>query len=165
MGSGVSGLYAGTRGASQPYALLYHVLPNMKERDIQGGIFDKQFGYKKNPSAELLMNCIKNNTIYYQGKKANGNFTYVINENGQIIFGKRNNPDGSDLRSPHPMLIGGKDPQVQCAGIIDIRNGKIFNMNTNSGHYKPNAKSFEKVEKILNSLDKKIFSKKSKWRK
>jgi len=165
MGTGNKGLYSGTRGSSQPYAPFYGVLPNMQAKDIKEGIYDKQLGYSHNPSAVELLSSMKNNTVYLDGKKANGLYTYVVNEKGELIFGKRNNPNGPSKRSPHPMLIGGKNPKVQCAGMIDIRNGKIFNVNHSSGHYKPNEKSMEVVEKILSSLPKQAFSRKSKWRK
>ena len=36
---------------------------------------------------------------------------------------------------------------VKCAGIIDIRGGEIFSINTNSGHYKPNEQSLPEAEK------------------
>lgn len=165
MGSGNKGLYSGTRGSSQPYAPTYSVMPDMRKKDIKEGIYDENRGYPHNPSAIELFSSMKNNVVYLDGKKANGLYTYVVNENGKLIFGKRNNPDDPTKRSPHPLLIGGKDPKVQCAGMIDIRNGKIFNVNHNSGHYKPNEKSMEVVEKILSSLPKQAFSRKSKWRK
>jgi hypothetical protein len=165
MGSGAKGAYSGTRGSSQPYAPTYEVMPDMKELDIKAGVYDKKTGYTPNPTATELNSAIRNNTVYLEGKKANGNFTYVINEKGQLIFGKRSNPLNLNKRSPHPMLIGGKNPKVQCAGMIDIRNGKIYNINQNSGHYKPNERSMEVVEKILSSLPKQVFNRKSKWRK
>lgn len=165
MGSGYSGLYHGTRGSSQPYAPQYHVMPDMKEKDFKEGILNSKREYPKNPSAKNLKDAIKGNAIYLDGKKANGNYTYVIDEKGNLIFGKRDNPENPDLRSPHPMLIGGKDPKVKCAGMIDIRNGKIFDINTNSGHYKPNEQSLAEAEKILSSLPSSLFARKSKWRK
>ena len=165
MGGGNKGLYSGTRGSSQPYALTYEVMPDMREKDIQEGIYNNQSGYSQNPSAVELFSSMKNNIIYLDGKRANGIYTYVVNEKGELIFGKRCNPQNPQKRSPHPMLIGGKNPKVQCAGMIDIRNGKIYSINHNSGHYKPNERSMEVVEKILSSLPKEVFSRKSKWRK
>ena len=41
------------------------------------------------------------------GKKANGTYTYVMDKDGEIIFGKRSNPNDSSIRAPHPTLIGG----------------------------------------------------------
>lgn len=165
MGSGNKKAYHRTRGSSRPFASSYGVMPDMRAKDIKEGIYDKQRGYSHNPSTVELLSTMKNNTVYLNGKKANGLYTYVVNEKGKLIFGKRNNPNDPSKRSPHPMLIGGKNPKVQCAGMIDIRNGKIFNLNHSSGHYKPNEKSMEVVEKILSSLPKQAFSRKSKWRK
>lgn len=42
---------------------------------------------------------------------------YVMNKQCEIIFGKRVNPNNHLEHSPHPTLIGGKDPQVQCQDI------------------------------------------------
>lgn len=165
MGSSVSGLYSGTRGASQPFASKYSVMANMKEKDIKDGILIPEKGYPKNPTATNLKDAIRGNAVYMDGKKANGKYTYVVDEKGNLIFGKRENPDNPTLRSPHPMLIGGKNPKVKCAGMIDIRNGKIFNIDTDSGHYKPNEKSLPEAEKILSSLPSSVFARKSKWRK
>ncbi len=165
MGSGHSGLYQGTRGSSQPFAPVYGVTLDMKQKDIRERIYVPGRGYLQNPSAVNLLSTIKDNIVYYEGRRANGCFTYVVDENGNLIFGKRNNPDGPTLRSPHPMLIGGKNPRVQCAGIIDIRNGKIFNIDVRSGHYKPHPDSLGVVEKILSSLSKETFDRKSEWRK
>ena len=39
MGSGSSGLYFGTRGGSQPYALSYSVTPQMLEEDKKDPIY------------------------------------------------------------------------------------------------------------------------------
>ncbi|MDD5941460.1 hypothetical protein [Fibrobacter sp.] len=138
MGSGNKGGYYGTRGSSQPFASSYGVMPDMRSKDIKEGIYNEQRGYSRNPSAVELLSSMKNNTVYLDGKKANGLYTYVVNEKGELIFGKRNNPNDPSKRSPHPMLIGGKNPKVRCAGMLDIRNGKIFNADTDSGHYKPN---------------------------
>ena len=65
-------------------------------------------------------------------------------------------------------MIGGKDPQVQCAGIITFKDGKIFSIDNQSGHYRPNIKSMAKVEAFLDKLYKEnplLFYKTSKWRK
>ena len=91
-----------------------------------------------------------------------------MNADGEIIFGKRSNPNNSSKRAPHPTLIGGKDPQVQCAGIIVFRKGRILSVDTQSGHYRPDKKSLDKVDATLKRLYNKnpeLFDKNSKWRK
>ena len=117
MGTGNKGGYHGTRGSSQPFASSYGVMPDMHTKDIKEGIYNEQRGYSRNPSAVELLSSMKNNTVYFDGKKANGLYTYVVNEKGELIFGKRNNPNDPSKRSPRPMLIGGKNPKVQCAGM------------------------------------------------
>ena len=91
-----------------------------------------------------------------------------MDKQGNIIFGKRSNPNNSEKRAPHPTLMGGTDPEVQAAGIIDIRGGKIYSIDDRSGHFRPNIKSMDKVESVLEKLYEKnkfLFDRKSKWRK
>ena len=93
---------------------------------------------------------------------AHGTYTYVVNENGNVVFGKRFNPNSSHSRAPHPTLIGGKDPQVQCAGMIRIEKGRIVWYNNDSGHFRPNAKSLSTVDAAMEKLRKthpEIFAK------
>lgn len=168
MGSGSSGLYSGT-GGSQPYAKKYHVVKSELSKDkSDSDIYNKNSGYFKNPTATKLDSAISGDRIEFNGKRAEGSMTYVMDSRGNIIFGKRCNPNDGRKRSPHPTLIGGKDPQVQCAGMITFRKGKIFSINNSSGHFRPNIKSMEKVNSALNKLYTKnpnLFHKDSKWRK
>ena len=126
MGSGSGGAYS--YGGSQPYAPCYHVTSEMKQYDINNGTFHDG-KYDKNPTARRLVDTINGN--YIVDKSYNGdNFTYVIDMDGNIIFGKRNgNGPKPAQATPHPTLIGGKNPEVQMAGILKIRNGKIFSQN------------------------------------
>ena len=53
--------------------------------------------------------------------------------------------------------------KMGCAGMIRIEKGRILWYNNDSGHYRPNAKSLEKVDKALGELRKthpEIFAKK-----
>lgn len=169
MGSGSSSSYSGTNGGSQEYAETYRVVPKMLNKDKKDSdIYNSNTGYFKNPTATNLLEAIKNNRFYIQGIKAENKFTYVLDENGNIIFGKRCNPNNSNKRSPHPTLIGGKNPKVQCAGIIEFKDGKIYYADNNSGHFRPNIKSLDKVKAILDKLyesNSKLFYKNSEWRK
>lgn len=168
MGSGSGGPYSGTNGGSQPFADSYHVVKSEFTKDkADHDIYSPKTGYFKNPTAKNISESIKNNSVYIADNKANGQITYVLDKNNNLIIGKRYNPNNPNKRSPHPTLIGGKDPQVKCAGMITFKNGKIMSYNNSSGHYKPNSKSLNNVEKILNSLYKKdpgLFHKDSKWR-
>ena len=164
MGSGKSDSYSSSSGNSQPYAPTYGVVKSMFEKDKQDrDIYNPQTGYFKNPKAKSLDNAIQGDKVYSDGKPAHGKLTYVLNENNEIIFGKRYNPNNPAKRSPHPTLVGGKDPEVQCAGMLHFSNGKITGFDNDSGHFRPNAKSLSKVEAALNKLKEKnpnIFSSK-----
>ena len=168
MGSGSGGSYSGA-GGSQPYAESYHVVAKELSKDKQDSdIYSPKTGYFKNPTASTIEDAIDGNSIYMDGHKANGKLTYVVNQDGEIVFGKRSNPNDSSKRAPHPTLIGGKDPQVQAAGMISFKNGKIFAVDNQSGHYRPNIQSMAKVESALQKLyesNPNLFDKNSKWRK
>lgn len=168
MGSGISNSYSGTKGASQPYTPTYSVVDNQLKNDkLDSDIYNSETGYFKNPTAIALEESVVNNSIYVDGNKQNGTITYVVDENGTMIIAVRNNPNDGRKRSPHPTLIGGKDPKVQCAGMITFRKGKIESINNNSGHFKPNIKSIEVVNSYLDDLFSRkpeLFSRYSKWR-
>ena len=169
MGSGTSGSYNGTKGGSQPYASSYEVYPSALKADKKDpDIYDSKTGYFKNPTAVTIEDAIKDNRIYVDGSKQMGKLTYVMDTDGNIIIGKRMNPNNSDKRCPHPTLIGGTNPKVQCAGIITFDKGRIASVNTDSGHFRPNIKSLDKVNNALQKMCDKnpdLFSQKSIWRK
>lgn len=169
MGTGSSGSYHGTHGGSQPYAESYHVVASeMKKDKKDSDIYDKDTGYFKNPTAVKLEDSIKNDRVYVDGKKQMGTITYVMDDAGNIIIGVRQNPNNPSKRCPHPTLIGGTDPTVQCAGMITFTKGRISSVNTNSGHYRPNSQSLPKVTQALQKLCDKHpdwFSPNSEWRK
>lgn len=169
MGSGGSGSYSGTNGGSQPYAERYHVVGSELRKDKRDpDIYNPKSGYFKNPTATNMKDAITPNRVVIDGKSAEGTMTYVLDKNGDIIFGKRVNPNDGRKRAPHPTLIGGKDPQVKCAGMITFHKGRILSVDNKSGHYRPNIKSMEKVNEALKKLYDKYpgaFDKKSKWRK
>ena len=169
MGSGSGGPYNGTRGGSQSYAERYHVIGKELSKDKRDpDIYNPTTGYFKNPTAQNLTDAMTPTRVLLEGKSAAGTLTYVMDKNGDIIFGKRANPNDGRKRAPHPTLIGGKDPQVQCAGMIMFYKGRILSVDNQSGHYHPNSKSMEKVDAALKKLYEKYpgaFDKNSKWRK
>ena len=169
MGSGSGGSYSGTNGGSQPYAESYHVVSKEINKDKKDpDIYTKEAGYFKNPTATSLENAIDGNHFIFLGHRAEGHLLYVMDKNGNIIIGKRSNPNNSQKRAPHPTLIGGKDPQVQCAGIIVFRKGRILSVDNRSGHFRPNIKSLDKVDAELQKIYNKnpnLFDRDSKWRK
>jgi hypothetical protein len=58
---------------------------------------------------------------------------------------------------PHPTLIGGKDPQVLGAGMVDIRRGKIVKIDNHSGHFQPPRSSLRDAVKGFLKLPKDVF--------
>ncbi len=168
MGSGAGGPYSGTAGGSQPFAELYYVIKKLLTLDkANNSLYTKTDGYFKNPTAIELRNAINGNSVYLGKTKLNGPITYVMDKQGRMIIGKRCNPNGAGKRSPHPTLIGGKNPAIQIAGIITFRGGKIYAIDNQSGHYRPNIKSMPKAEDYLAKLYQEnpyIFHPKSKWR-
>ena len=168
MGSGYSSIYSGTGGGSQPLADSYQVVAAMRDVDKQDpDIYDSN-GYFKNPTATNIEDAISDNKVIIDGKVPDGPMTYVMDMDGNIIIGKRVNPNDGRKRAPHPTLIGGKDPQVQCAGMITFRKGKILSVDNQSGHYRPNIGSMNKVNDALNKLydsNPNLFAPGSEWRK
>ena len=92
------------------------------------------------------------NTQSGKFKLSNGNdmstsgegLMYVIDEFDNIYIGGRN---GMSL--PHPTLIGGKNPNVKCAGMIQFNNGRISEITNNSGHFKPSNSALQQAETIF----------------
>ncbi len=153
MGSGSSGPY----GKSQPFSSTYHVESSMHKRDIEAGIYHDGH-YDKNPTAKNLNDMIQGN--YIGDKKTNIDMPYVITANGDIIVGRRNGNGKGGLPTPHPTLIGGKNPEVSMAGILHIQGGKIASYDSNSGHFKPNMKSMSAADKAFGKLPTSLFKKK-----
>lgn len=152
MGSGSGGSYSGGSG-SQPYAPTYNVVSSEFTKDkADRDIYNPTTGYFRNPKASTIENAIQDDRIYMDGKKASGSMTYVIDKDGNIVFGKRYNPNDPSKRAPHPTLIGGKNPEVQCAGMMQFDRGRIVGFDNNSVHFRPNNKSLEAVEKAIDRL-------------
>lgn len=156
MGSGMSGLYTGTRGQSQPYASSYSVLPALRIWDREQGIYGEN-GYNLNPTAQPLQKLLEGN--YIGGKQTNTSLLYVIDMKGNIIVGSRHGNGARGEPTPHPTLIGGKNPKVQAAGVLNIRGGKIYSYDDRSGHYKPNERSMDIANAIFNRLSYRYFHK------
>ncbi len=157
MGSGASGIYGSGSGGSQPYAPSYHVVKSMHEQDIKKGTYHDGH-YDKNPTAKNINDMINGN--YIGNKNTNIDMPYVIDMKGNIIVGKRNGNGRDGAPTPHPTLIGGKDPQVQMAGIVHIQGGKIASYDSQSGHYKPNSKSMKVADEAFGKLPASLFKRK-----
>jgi hypothetical protein len=157
MGSDKSYKYSGTMPKSQPYAKSYHVTPEMLEYDKKRGVYNGT--YEINPTAQNITQS--GNDQYIISPKASGNYTYVVTLSGDLIIGKRNGNGGKGhgKATPHPTLIGGADPQVRVAGIVNLSEGKIVRYDNMSGHFKPNIKSMKEADKAFGKLPKSLFHK------
>ena len=122
-------------------------------------VWTPEAGYARNPSATPLSSLIKNNKV--TGGFENGTFMYVIDKNGEVIIAKRmGEPGGAAGRAtgmPHPTLIGGKDPTVLSAGEIEMRAGRIYRIDNQSGHFQPTRKSMATSVKAFMKLPANTF--------
>ena len=155
MGSGISGNYTGTRPteASQPYASSYGVTPEMLQFDIDRGVYNGS--YERNPTAKNIYDAI--NGEYIISARRDRYLTYVIDMDDNIIVAERNGNSFGGKATPHPTLIGGKNPRVKFAGILHLNSGKIISYDHMSGHYKPNIKSMNVAKKAFSKLPSYLF--------
>lgn len=117
----------------------------------EGKVWEPGHGYIKNPSATSLSSVLNNGKI--AGGFENGKFMYVVDGNGQVWIGKRM---GKGM--PHPTLIGGHNPVVQAAGMVEIRGGKIVRIDNHSGHYRPPRAALSAAVKGFTRLPKSAFN-------
>jgi len=130
----------------------FHVDPSMLVADEAAGVL-KNGNYIKNPTAQTLGNLVTDSGRI-GSKNMNGQYMYVVNQEGTIIIGSR-----GGQRMPHPTLVGGKNPQVLGAGIVDIRGGKIYSVDNASGHFKPGFGSLDAAKNAFGKLPSNVFHK------
>lgn len=186
MGSGTSGLYGNTYGTnvpieatdnvksvdgaagskqtssaekqSQPYAESYGVTKDMLEHDKERGVYTEKKGYSLNPTAINPKKNIRDGIVAdHEGKPMNGSYTYVVKEDGELVIAKRNGRGKEGKATPHPTLVGGKDPKVKIAGMVTFQDGKIVKYDNESGHFKPNVKSMPEADKAFSALPSTAF--------
>ena len=124
----------------------------MRRRDRQSG-FIVNNTYRKNPTAADIKSLISNKGKIGV-KEMSGQYMYVIDGKNNIIIGTR-----AGERMPHPTLIGGTNPRVQAAGIVEIRGNTIYSVNNASGHYKLPNSTLRISEKYFSQLPQSAFSK------
>jgi hypothetical protein len=129
--------------------------PSFQAADEAAGVLVNG-SYIKNPTAQMLSDAAVSSSgkIQFGGQLANGTYMYVVDTSGNIILGTR-----AGGRMPHPTLIGGADPQAQTAGMVEIRGGKIYSVNNDSGHFKPAAGSIENAAIAFGRLPSQVFGK------
>ncbi|WP_344931091.1 hypothetical protein, partial [Aquimarina addita] len=123
--------------------------------DVTPIIDDATLGYVQNTTRKNLADM---NINAQSGKirDANGNvlntdnvngegLMYVIDESDNIIIGGR----GGTNSYPHPTLIGGVNPNVKSAGMIRFKDGRVLEINNNSGHFKPSNSVLQQAEQIF----------------
>lgn len=129
---------------------VYVVDESMHAADMAAGVL-RGGSYVKNPTARRLADLITESGRI-GSKQMSGRFMYVVDQNGDIIIGTR-----GGQRMPHPTLIGGENPQVRAAGMVDIRGGKIYSVDNASGHFKPGPESLRAAEEAFNKLPPSVF--------
>ena len=70
---------------------------------------------------------------------------YAVDNAGVIHIGGR----GGTMSFPHPTLVGGTNPNVKCAGMIKFNQGRILEINNNSGHFKHSAANLDQIKSIF----------------
>lgn len=81
-----------------------------------------------------------------------GTYTYAVKEDGELVIGKRNGNGRDGKATPHPTLVGGKNPRVRVAGMVTLSHDQVFKYDTESGHFKPNAKSIAAADDAFSQL-------------
>lgn len=117
----------------------------------QGKVWQDDRGYIKNPTA-MRLSTLAGPKGKIAGGFENGKFMYVIDDKGEVWVGKRL---GKNM--PHPTLLGGKDPQVLGAGMVQIEGGKIVKIDNHSGHFQPPRGSLRDAVKGFLKLPKDVF--------
>jgi RHS repeat-associated protein len=106
---------------------------------IDGNKVSKQLIKNKLPISKdgKLLGSIQNGNVVMKGKtKPNGEFDFIVTEKGDVLLGRK-----------HSFMSGGAD--VQAAGTLKLRDGKVVNVDNNSGHYQPNALETSQFKEIL----------------
>ncbi|MCX5557531.1 DUF4157 domain-containing protein [Streptomyces sp. NBC_00038] len=148
----------------------FAVVPSMEESDRTRNWLDPadravkpvwtpELGYAKNPTARKLSTLVENGRI--AGGFQNGQFTYVVDTDGEVWVAKRlGEPGGRPGRAtgmPHPTLIGGKKPEVLAAGELEVRGGRVYKIDNQSGHFQPGRATLSRASKAFFKLPTSVF--------
>lgn len=146
----------------------------MAEKDTRNGALLPDGGFVTNPTRKRIQTLFDGKVFREpapSGRVLNGVFPYVVDLQGRVIVGLREEfeghfrvvtpaageatveraeaPTGTWIRLPHPSLIGGKNPQVLAAGTIQFEDGKILSIDNASGHFRPDETSLDKARDIF----------------
>jgi hypothetical protein len=142
---------------SQPSAKTYGVDPEFIAGDKAKGSLTSD-GYASNPTAKPLEAMITQ-AGNIGNKGFSGKLMYAISRTGQLIVGTRAKSPSNPSGMPHPTLIGGKNPTVKAAGMIEVLRGKILRIDNASGHFKPDARSLKISQEAFEKLTPTVFHK------
>ena len=121
--------------------------PALQSADRATGVL-REGGYIRNPNSWRLTDILSDNgRIRINGQVANGQYMYVVTTSNEIAIGTR-----SGQAMPHPTLVGGVDPRVRAAGIVEIRGGRIYSVDNSSGHFKPDRGSLHSAREVFGAL-------------
>jgi hypothetical protein len=116
---------------------LWPVNEELMRIDMADPNISEEGGYLENRSSVYLKKAV-DRYGRIGGKEINGTFMYVVDTAGEIRIGTR-----AGQRMPHPTLIGGKEPLATAAGIVELRAGRIYRINNESGHFRPGPQSLD----------------------
>jgi hypothetical protein len=135
-------MYAGDKARTADIVMdqngLYDINPTRKSFDKISDSSKMEINTQSGKIRDTNGNVITTDNVNSEG------LMYVIDESGNIFIGGRNNAN-----LPHPTLIGGKNPNVKCAGMIRFKDGRILEISNNSGHFKPTNPSLQEAETIF----------------
>lgn len=169
--SSETGVFRVKKGANYEYIRNPSAKRFPQDFSTEGGVIKSTNG-GKNVSSRFMYVIDENNNMIV----GNRNKLLVYTKNGERIVegdkiplsGKKLDQRKKELAAqgivvkeishPHPTLIGGANPKIKSAGIIEIQNGKIKSVDLESGHYRPKNNTSSAVEEALKKLDPKLFS-------
>jgi len=110
--------------------------------------------YIRNPTAQNLTDLVTDTgRLRIDGNLANGRYMYVVDQESSVVIGTR----AGSGRMPHPTLIGGENPQVLGAGMVDVRGGRIYSIDNASGHFKPGPEALDAARNAFGQLPPSVF--------
>jgi hypothetical protein len=141
---------------------LKHVDPRMYAGDVRAGGIVENGAYRKAETANISR-VTSTSGLTQQGRlrvpgssqaPRGSSLMYVVDENGAVTISKR-----AGQRLPHPTLVGGRDPRVQAAGMVEFDGkGRILRISNGSGHFKPGSATLARAQKAFSQLPPSAFS-------
>ncbi|WP_148362961.1 hypothetical protein [Olsenella massiliensis] len=68
----------------------------------------------RNPTAVNAHDSVSDGVLVNHAEKPTDNhYTYTVKENGELVIGERNGTGKDGKTTPHPTLVGGREPRVK----------------------------------------------------